>query len=137
MPAFFSTMALSPVRTDCERNRSSAAVSRISAGIRSPAARRTLSPTTSSSEETLCHAPPLRTSTVEETISVRWSAMRLARSSWTKRTMTLSSSMHTMVTDVVMLRLKLDANTTSVINERMASTDRMTVKGLMNALLNR
>ena len=74
---------------------------------------------------------------VEETISVRWSAMRLARSSWTKRTMPLSSSMHTMVADVVMLRLKLDANTTSVINERMASTDRMTVKGLMNALLNR
>ena len=78
---FFSRISLSPVMTDWETNKSLAAVSRMSAGTRSPADRRTRSPTTSSVEETLVHVPFLRTSTVEAIIPVRRSAMRFARSS--------------------------------------------------------
>ena len=74
---------------------------------------------------------------VEETIRVRWSAMRLARSSWINRTMPLSSSMHRIITDVVIFLLKLEASTTSVKKETAASTNRITVNGLTKALRRR
>ena len=119
--------------TDCETNRSFAAVSRISAGTRSPADRRTRSPTTSSVEDILTHFPFLRTSTVEAIIPVRRSATRFARSSWVNRTAPLISSMHKMITTVVIFRLKLDANTTSVKKEMQASTNKMMVNGLKKA----
>ncbi len=119
--------------TDWETNRSFAAVSRMSAGTRSPADRRTRSPTTSSVEDTLTHFPLLRTSTVEAIIPVRRSATRFARSSWANRTAPLMSSIHRIMTTVVILRLKLDANTTSVKKEMHASTNKMMVNGLRKA----
>ena len=63
--------------------------------------------------------------------------MRLARSSWINRTMPLSSSMHRIITDVVIFLLKLDASTTSVKKETAASTNRITVNGLTKALRRR
>ena len=123
--------------TDWETNKSLAAVSRISAGTRSPADSRTRSPTTSSVEEHLTHAPFRRTSTVEAIIPVRRSATRLARSSWVNRTAPLMSNIQRMMTTVVMLRLKLEANTTSVRKEMQASTNKIMVKGLRKARLRR
>ena len=119
--------------TDCETNKSSARVSRMSAGTRSPAERRTRSPTTSAEEGMPTHLPPRRTVTSVEIIPVRRSAMRLARSSCRKRTAPLSSSMQRIRITVVPSRLKLDANTTSVKKDRIASTSRTMENGLMKA----
>ena len=63
--------------------------------------------------------------------------MRFARSSWIKRTRPLISSIPRMMAGVVMLRLKLEASTTSVTNEMIASANKTTVNGLINALLSR
>ena len=123
--------------TDCETNRSFAAVSRMSAGTRSPANRRTRSPTTNSAEDTLTHFPLLRTNTVEAIIPVRRSAVRFARSSWANRTAPLTSSIHRIITTVVIFRLKLDANTTSVKKEIHANTNKMMVNGFRKARLKR
>ena len=51
--------------------------------------------------------------------------------------MPLSSSMHRIITDVVIFLLKLDASTTSVKKETAASTNRITVNGLTKALRRR
>lgn len=104
MGVFFQNSAL-PCENRLETNKSFARVSRISAGTRSPAEIRTRSPTTSSSEESFLHFPSRSTWTVDETIFVRWSEIRFARSSWINRTKPLMSSIPRMIADVVIFRL--------------------------------
>ena len=65
----FSTGSLSPVRADCAMNRSRAERMRRSAGTISPAARRTMSPATSSSMGSSCRTPSRCTAAVVWIIS--------------------------------------------------------------------
>ena len=131
--ARFSSTPLSPVITDWETNRSFASVRRMSAGTRSPAASRTRSPTTSSVEQSSVHRPARSTRTRVAIMPVRWSATRLARSSCTKRTAPLMSSIPSTMNTVVRFRLKLEASSTSVTKEMAASTSNIMEKGVTKA----
>ena len=99
--AVFSTGSLSPVSAAWLRKRSFASMTRASAGTRSPAARRTTSPTTSSEKGTSRSGSPARsTQHVVVTSLRRDSAAARPRSSCTKRSTPEMATITAMMTQV-------------------------------------
>ena len=116
-----------------ERKRSLTLVSLRSAGTRSPATSRTISPTTSSSAG-ISFTSPARRTVMLSCIS-RFSCFDafFARSSWTKRIVPLIKIIEKMITAVVAFLAKFDTRTTSVASEMIPRTKRMILNGLMKA----
>ena len=137
----FSTGALSPVKLAWLTNRSLASRMRTSAGIISPADRRTTSPTTRSSMGISDSAPPSRiTVQVVVIMDSSFSAALPLLDSCTKRSVPEITTMVRMMVTVmgskssgVLPSREKYGNAMSVMAETVARKKRMAVKGLTNA----
>ena len=109
----FSTGSDSPVRLDWITNRSLQETRRRSAGIMSPAARRTTSPGTRWPSGISRAWPSRTTVAVTLIMALSLAAALSARASWTNRSATPSTTM---------LNITVAARTSPVINEIVAST---------------
>ncbi len=133
--ALFSTGSLSPVSAASLKKRSLVCTSLISAGIKSPADRRTRSPATRSSMGITCSPSSARmTQAVLLIMAARRAAALPLLPSCTKRSVPEMATIVEMMTTVVGSASPGAAKTMSVQVDTMASAMRMQVNGLMNAL---
>ena len=95
-PVIFSTGRDSPVRAASSVRKENVSTSRISAGTRFPASRRTISPGTRASEGTVRTAPSRRTVAMDADIFFKASIAASARRSCTKPSTALSPTMSKM-----------------------------------------
>ena len=118
-------------------NRSVTSVSRISAGTRSPAESRTISPTTSFSAEISMSSPSRLTVILSWISRLSCCAAFFARSSWIRRIAPLIRIMEKIIIAVVAFLAKLETRKTSVTNEIIPRIKRIILNGLIKARRNR
>ena len=124
----FSTGMDSPVRLAWMMNRSLLESSRRSAGIMSPADRRTMSPGTSSDNGTSRAWPPRITVAVTRIMAFSLAAAVPAFASWTKRNATPNTTIMTMTTAARRSPVRADST---------ASNDNKMTRGFSRALTRR